>query len=156
MQEFVIAPVAGRGMWLVVLALALIFALVLGVVSAAILSVRSPRFEVSSAGLRLRGDLWGRLIPAAELQTGGVARVDLSVATELEPHRRSMATRLPGYTSGWFTLANGTKALVYLTDASRAVYVPTTAGYAVLVTPADPDGLVAALRGIGATRGRDG
>ena len=152
MQEFVIAPATGRSMWIIVLALAGVFALVLVVASAAILGARTTRFEVSPDGLRVRGDLWGRLIPTAELQLDGVKRLDLAVATDMEPTTRTSGTRLPGYRSGWFTLANGAQALVYLTDTSRTVYVPTTAGYAVLLSPADPDGFVAALRDLGAAR----
>jgi hypothetical protein len=63
-----------------------------------------------------------------------------------------MGTGLPGYRSGWFRLRNGEKALLYLTDTSRAVYVPTTAGYGVLLSPQNPDEFVAALRGIGKAR----
>jgi hypothetical protein len=35
---------------------------------------------------------------------------------------------------------------VYLTDESRAVYVPTTAGYSVVLSPREPDQFLAALR----------
>jgi hypothetical protein len=42
-------------------------------------------------------------------------------------------------------LRNGEKALLYLTDRSRAVYVPTHDGYSVLLSPADPDAFLAAL-----------
>jgi hypothetical protein len=56
-----------------------------------------------------------------------------------------MGTGLPGYQAGWFRLRNGEKALVYLTDRRRAVYVPTTAGYDVLLSPEDPDGFLRAL-----------
>ena len=47
---------------------------------------------------------------------------------------------------GWFRLKNGEKALVSLTDRHRAVYVPTSRGYALLVSPAEPDSFLAALR----------
>ena len=43
---------------------------------------------------------------------------------------------------------SGEKALVYMTDRTRAVYVPTTAGYSVLVSPADPEAFVSAVRGM--------
>ena len=56
-----------------------------------------------------------------------------------------MGTGMPGYQAGWFRLQNGDKALVYMTDSRRAVYVPTTEGYAVLVSPADPDAFVSAV-----------
>jgi hypothetical protein len=37
------------------------------------------------------------------------------------------------------------KGLLFLTDRSRTVYVPTTDGYALLISPADPESLLAAL-----------
>jgi hypothetical protein len=57
-----------------------------------------------------------------------------------------MGTALPGYQSGWFRLRNGEKALLYLTDRSRAVYIPTAEGYAVVLSPIDPDGFLTALK----------
>ncbi len=149
MQEFLIAPTAGRAVWLVLLVPGLIVLLVTGVLGAAVAGARSASFEVSPAGLRLRGDLYGRVIPLEELKTELATRVDLSAESQLTPARRTLGTGLPGYRAGWFRLRNGEKALVYLTDTSRAVYVPTTAGYGVLVSPANPDAFVAALRGIG-------
>jgi len=35
-----------------------------------------------------------------------------------------------------------------LTDAARAVYVPTTAGYGVLLSPREPDAFLAAVRAL--------
>ena len=59
-----------------------------------------------------------------------------------------MGTGLPGYQAGWFRLRNGEKALLYLTDRARAVYIPTTAGYSLLLSPADPDGFLSQLRSL--------
>jgi hypothetical protein len=33
-----------------------------------------------------------------------------------------------------------------VTDRSRVVYVPTTEGYSILLSPSDPEGLAARLR----------
>jgi Leu/Phe-tRNA-protein transferase len=59
-----------------------------------------------------------------------------------------MGTGLSGYQAGWFRLANGEEALVYLTDRRRAVFVPTTAVYSVRLSPADPDAFLSALRAV--------
>jgi hypothetical protein len=120
--------------------------------SLSLLGARSSRFEVSSEGLRLRGDWYGRLIPASQLRTSQVRRIDLSNEPDLAPRSRTLGTALPGYRSGWFRLRNGDKALLYLTRSDRAVLVPTTEGYSVLVSPVDPDAFVAAVQGLG--RGR--
>jgi len=109
-------------------------------------SIRNTRFEVTGEALKLSGDLWGRAVPLSSLDLDRARRVNLSADSELRPRRRTMGTGLPGYAGGWFRLANGEKALVYLTDRSRAVYVPTDAGYALLLSPTDPDGLLEALR----------
>jgi hypothetical protein len=69
---------------------------------------------------------------------------------------RTVGTALPGYRSGWFRLANGEKALVYVTDPSRVVYVPTTDGYSLLLSVAETDQFVDrlhAMKSAGATAG---
>ena len=116
------------------------------------MSARSARFEVSSAGLRLRGDLYGQSIPLSQLHLEGARRVVLDHELALQPSLRTMGTGLPGYQAGWFRLRNGEKALLYLTDPERAVYIPTSAGYSVLLSPADPDAFLAALRSAGGGR----
>jgi hypothetical protein len=108
--------------------------------------LNEPKFEISEAGLRLRGDLYGRLIPKAELNLEQSRMVDLTQEPNLEPTLRTFGTGLPGYSTGWFRLRNGTKALLYLTNHKQAVYVPTTAGYSVLVSPKDPAGFLAQLQ----------
>jgi hypothetical protein len=105
---------------------------------------RNATFELSSEGLRLRGDVYGRLIPMSELTPAQAARVDV-VRGPFRPTWRTAGTAMPGYRAGWFKLADGSKALVYLTDPSRAVRVPTTAGYSVLLSVADADQFVDAL-----------
>jgi hypothetical protein len=57
-----------------------------------------------------------------------------------------MGTALPNYQSGWFRLANGEKALLYLSQRDRALYIPTTAGYSILLSPTDPDRMLADLK----------
>jgi hypothetical protein len=57
-----------------------------------------------------------------------------------------MGTGLPGYAAGWFRLTNGERALLYVTTRERVLYVPTQAGYALLLSPSDPDGMLADLR----------
>lgn len=141
-QVFAIAPAADRTLWLLVL----VPALVAGLTLVTALGARTARFEVSSDGLRLRGDWYGRAIPLSHLRSAEARRVDLTVHPDLEPTRRTGGTGLPGYRAGWFRLRNGERALVFLTDRTRAVYVPTTEGFSLVVSPADPDRFVAALQ----------
>lgn len=147
MQTFAIAPAAVKSVWLIVAILALVLVPVIGILGTTLVGARTARFEVSPDGLRLRGDLYGRLIPANQL-VGGARRVDFGLEPDVTPARRTMGTGLPGYQSGWFRLRNGDTALLYLTDRHRAVLVPTTADYHVLLSPADPDAFLAALASV--------
>src|SRR5215471_3832330 len=132
MQVFDIAPAAARLLWILLSIPVVVLIAVVGVLGAAASGSRSARAEVSPAGLRLRGDLYGRLIPPDQIRGSAAVRVDLVARPELVPVRRTVGTALPGYQAGWFRLRSGEKALVYLTDRHRAVYIPTTQGYSLL------------------------
>jgi hypothetical protein len=100
MQVFQIAPASARA--LVVLPIGLIPVVVVAfVLGASLVGMRSARFEVSSAGLRLRGDLYGRTIPAADLRGGSARLVNLNESREYQTARRTLGTGLPGYRAGW-------------------------------------------------------
>lgn len=145
MEVFTIAPAGTRPLWLFV-PVALIVVAVFAVLAVSIWGSRAATFEVSPTGLRLRGDFYGRAVPIEHIRVDEVRRVDLSAGGELRPTLRTWGTGLPGYQSGWFRLANGDRALLYLTDRTRAIYVPTTDGYSLLLSPTDPDAFMAALR----------
>ena len=147
MNIFPIAPAESRYLWFLIP----VFVTLLGAMALIATSVRGAHaasFEILPEGLRLRGDLYGRMIPKAQLRVDLARRVDVTRDTELRPTWRRMGTGLPGYQAGWFRLRNGDKALLYLTDRTRAVYLPTTAGYGLLLSPADPDAFLARLRGV--------
>jgi len=146
MQSFAIAPAGLKPVWFILLILGAVLVPVIGVLVLSLVGSQTARFEVSPEGLRLRGDLYGRFIPADQLRGDMARRVDLATAPELQPVMRRIGTALPGYRTGWFRLRGGQKALLYLTDASRAVYIPTSNGYSLLLSPSDPDRFLSAIR----------
>jgi hypothetical protein len=148
METFPMAPAATRALWFVPLLLAVILVPVIALLGGTLVGARAARFEVSPAGLRLQGDWYGRTIPSGQIRGQAAQRVDFAAEPGLTPKWRTMGTGLPGYQAGWFRLRNGEKALLYLTDRSRAVYVPTTAGYSLLLSPADPDRFLSAIRAV--------
>ena len=148
METFPIAPAATRALWFVPLLLAVILVPVAVLIGGTLAGARAARFDVSPAGLRLHGDWYGRTIPSGQIRGQDAKRVDFAAEPGLAPRWRTMGTGLPGYQAGWFRLRNGEKALLYLTDRSRAVYVPTTAGYSLLLSPADPERFLSALRAV--------
>jgi hypothetical protein len=85
-------------------------------------------------------------VPWAALRVKEARVVDLAREADLEPRSRRVGTGLPGYAAGWFRLRNGERALLYLTARRRVLYVPTTAGYTILLSPGDPEGMLAELR----------
>lgn len=148
MQVFTIAPAGMKPLW-VLFPIALIMVCVVGLLAVSAWGSRRARFEVTPEGLRLVGDLYGRFIPAASLRPEAAHRVDLAADAQLQPRRRTMGTGLPGYQAGWFRLRNGERALLYLTDRRKAVYVPTAFGYSLLLSPDDPDAFLSTLRTLG-------
>src|SRR5436190_1568082 len=108
-EVFPLAPSAGGGgLWLVWV----IVVPILLFVGYLLYAPRSVQFEVSSDGLRIRGDLfYGRFIPAAELIREQARAIDLTVDKEHKLVMRTNGTGLPGYNAGWFQLNNGQKAL---------------------------------------------
>jgi hypothetical protein len=148
-ETFPIIPGQVRMLWVVIPLLLIIFGAA-AALAYTMSGARVARFEVSQDGLRLRGDFYGRRIPASELRVDAARVVDLGAERELQPRMRTMGTALPGYRAGWFRLRNGERALLYVTDQSRVAYVPTSAGYSVLLSVADPGAFIASLRRAGA------
>ena len=143
-EVFAITPASNAPLWFLGV-IGLVLATVLGILAYTAWSSRHSRVEVDGERVRIVGDLWGRSVPLAALDLPRAQVVDLRSDRGRAPRGRTLGTGLPGYASGWFRLANGEKALAYLTDTSRVAYVPTTEGYALLLSVEDPARLLAAL-----------
>ena len=146
---FHIVPASGRTAVTWVLLLSIVLPVTVGSIVILGLSIKGSRtatFELAPDGLRLRGDLYGRKLPASKLRGGAARVVDLDRDQALRPRNRMMGTAIPGYRSGWFRLRNGEKALLYVTDPHEVVYVPTRAGYSLLLSVDRPTEFVERLR----------
>jgi hypothetical protein len=139
-------PAQGRLLWILAGVVAVLMVGVVLLVVAAARGGRHSSFEVSEAGLRLRGDIYGRLVPASAIRGGDIRIVNLSADNSVAPRSRMAGTAIPGYQAGWYRLRNGEKALLYLTEGHQAVYVPTSSGYSLLLSPQDPERFVERLR----------
>lgn len=142
---FPMIPAASKSLWFfAIISLVLLAGIALMIWLA--WSMQHVRFTVSNEGLRLQGDLYGRLIPLKSLKLDEAVVTNLNADTDHQPTRRTMGTGLPGYSAGWFKLRNGTKALLYVTDRTHVARIPTTEGYMVLVSVAEPQALIDALK----------
>ncbi|MDH3732578.1 MAG: PH domain-containing protein [Gemmatimonadota bacterium] len=144
-QVFPIPPATGKSVWFLVGVMVLLIGLCV-MLSWVAWSTRHSRAEVTPEGLKLVGDLWGRTIPHEQLILDNARIVDLRGEPDLQPRARTMGTGLGGFAAGWFRLQNQEKALIYLTDRTRVVYLPTDQGYSVMLSSAEPERLLAALR----------
>ena len=70
-------------------------------------SARNTRFEVNGEGLRIKGAIYGRFIPKESIIIEDSRILNLNVERELKPIMRTNGIGLPGYSEGWFKMANG-------------------------------------------------
>jgi hypothetical protein len=149
-EVFNIVPASGRALWFFVGLSVFLLALVAMFGYFAYAS-QAARFEITDQGLRIRSAAYGRTIPTDALVTEEARIVDLR--QELQPTFRTKGIGLPGYSAGWFTVRGEGRALLFVTDRSRVVYVPTREGYPVLLGVQRPEDFLQALqRAAGPTR----
>jgi hypothetical protein len=144
-QVFPIPPATGKSVWFLIGAVILLVGVCV-ILSWVAWSTRHSRAEVTPQGLKLVGDLWGRTIPHDAFLLDDARIVDLRGEPDLTPGKRTMGTGLGGFAAGWFRLRNGEKALIYLTDRTRVVYLPTNRGHSVMLSSDEPERLLAAMR----------
>ncbi len=142
---FPMIPAASKSMWFfAIISLVLVAGIVLMIWLA--WSMQHVRFTVSNEGLRLQGDLYGRLIPLKSLKLDEAVVTNLNADKDHQPTRRTMGTGLPGYAAGWFKLRNGEKALLFVTDRTHVARIPTTEGYSVMLSVSEPAVLIDELK----------
>jgi hypothetical protein len=144
-EVFPIVPASSGVIWFL-----LIVALVLFVVAALMallaLSCRHASLDVSPEEVRIHGWPYGRTIALTSLVLDDARVINLETDQEFRPSWRTNGIGLPGYSTGWFKLRNGQKALAFITDRTRIAYFSTTEGYVVLLSVENPDALVATLK----------
>lgn len=145
-ETFAIVPAAGIAVWVSVILLVLLLGLVV-LFGWVLYSARNTVVEVEAGDVRISGTLYGRRIPIESLRMDNAKVLDLARDEEFRMKWRSNGIGLPGYKAGWFRLRNGEKALAFVTDARRVLYVPTRDGYSLMISVADPDRMLALLRG---------
>lgn len=132
-RVFSIIP-AGSGPYIIILCFGLLLVAFISVFVLIGYSSRHVSFTISEQGLKISPALYGRFIPHEQIRTEGVRVINLNIDTEYKPKMRTNGIGLPGYAEGWFKLNNKEKALLFVTDPSSVVYIPTAAGYSVLLS----------------------
>ena len=132
-KTFSITP-ASAAPFIFLLVIGIFLILLLGFFAFIGYSARNTKFEVTDQGLQIKGGIYGRSIPAEEIVKEGVKIINLNVYPEYKPRIRTNGVGLPGYSEGWFKLKNKEKALLFVTDRSSVVYIPTRQNYSVLLS----------------------
>lgn len=111
-----------------------------------LLSSRRTLFTLSKDGLVVSHTMYGRSIAASDLVINEAKVLDLTRDTEYQGKWRANGFGLPDYSLGWFSLRNKEKALLFVTDKQKVVYIPTKAGFSILLSTSSPDDFVHALQ----------
>ena len=107
---------------------------------------RTLRFILTAENLQIRGDLfYGRRIRRSTLNIEQARLVPSDGEGALKATVRLNGVGLPNYQSGWFRTNFG-KTLLFQRPGRPAVAIPVGDAYILIVTPADPDQLLQALR----------
>lgn len=125
-----------QGLWLMLGLLALAFG---GIWFA----LQRRALILTETELIFRTGFYARTLPRSSLRSDLALEVSLVERRDFAPRWRTNGIGLPGFRAGWFRLRNNEKALVFLTDPFHVTYLPTNAGYALLVSTT---ALIAALR----------
>lgn len=121
-------------------------AVLVAVIAHVLWASRHMRVEVTRDALSVRGDVLGPRLPLTALSPELARVVDPRNDPQLHIAGRIFGGGFAGYRSGWFRLADGSKAQVFLRDGERAVYVPTRQGYGVMASAPDADAVLGALK----------
>lgn len=110
---------------------------------AVLIQMHISKVSVSSDHLMAGGGLYKVRIPLAQVDVGGA-----SILATTERARlgwRLNAIGIPGYCQGWFSGPRNKKVFAVLTSRRNLVYVPTSAGFDLMLTPDDPESFIRAL-----------
>lgn len=108
------------------------------------LAQRRSTVAITDRQLDLRLPLYGRKILIDEIVAGSQAKVSLSSNHNLHLAGRTNGVSVPGYNLGWFRTRDGGSVLAAVTGPT-AVTWSTRGGFAVLLSVADADLLLATL-----------
>jgi hypothetical protein len=131
-----------------------IFGIVIGVILIGVIGLfasfgyqaKHATFTLTDQGLRIGPGLYGRTIPKDNIDAAGVRVIDLNLEKDYQPKWRTNGAGLPGFSEGWFKLQNKEKALLFVTDRSSVVYIPTTGNFSVMLSVPNAAEMVDAIQ----------
>jgi hypothetical protein len=148
---FPMAPVSSSAAAGVVVSILFVIGIIFVIFGYLIYSMKHCRFELNDKGLQVKGEIYARFIPYSSMKLNEIKNLDFTIDKD-SPYRpvfRTNGAALPGYQSGWFRLSNKEKALLFVSDRTKVIYIPTTEGFSLLLTPDNPQDFVETLKTAG-------
>lgn len=144
---FHISPVISKGFSLSMAGLAVLWLGLLALMVGIMISAQTIQYEISRQGLSIKHAIfYGRTVPKEGLVVDAMRIIYLNEEPDYKPAIRTNGISLPGFQSGWFRLKNKEKALLFVTDHRKVLYLPTTKGYAILLSTPDPETMLAKMK----------
>ncbi|OGO07026.1 MAG: hypothetical protein A2Y92_01995 [Chloroflexi bacterium RBG_13_57_8] len=125
--------------WILSAVMVIILLGIIGLLASFGYQARHLTITLNEQGLRISPGLYTRFIPKESIDTANIRVLDLAIDTQYRPRWRTNGAGLPGYNAGWFKLQNKEKALLFVTDKSSVVYIPTTDNYSVILSVINAD-----------------
>lgn len=116
--------------------------------------MRRHRLQLDSTRIEIVSSFYRRSLALDELRVAEARVIDLDERTDLRPSFKTNAMAMPGFRSGWFRLRNREKAFVAMASGKRVVWIPTTAGFGLMLEVGQPQALLDRLRSAPDSRGR--
>lgn len=102
------------------------------------------RIMLSEDVLVAGGGLYKARIPLSQLDVAGASLLDGGDRSGLGWRLNGIG--IPGYCQGWFSGPRGKKVFAVVTRRRPRVYLPTSAGFDLILTPDDPQSFLEALK----------
>ena len=150
-QVFPIVPASSGPMWGFAIFCVVMIGLILFIYFICI-SSRNTKFEVTATGLKITGNIYGRMLPYDILRLEQVHPINMISQSEYKLRFGTSSTNMPGYKAGWFRSRQG-KMLAFVTDPTRVLFIPTQKGYGVLLSVDQPEILLEALNRMATDQG---
>src|SRR5690606_24030480 len=105
--------------------------------------IGSVRIVVADGNLVAGGMFYKIRMPLAQIDARNVRLLPAD-----DPFRlrwRTNGLGWPGLSLGWFTTNGSKRVFAAITGKTYRVYIPTSGGFDIVLTPEDPDALIAAI-----------
>ena len=116
------------------------------VTTAALALLKRRRITLENGVLVVAATFYTRKTPVAALDLVHARVASLDEHTEFRPGMKTNGYALPGFQAGHFRLRNRAKAFCLLTTQQRVLILPQRDGRFLLLSPAQPQALLEALR----------